>query len=183
MRSVPCRILPGDGDEFLLGRDALKALGIDVEHQLAQLAGQPTLTDEAYEFPVGDAIPEVQEVPSVDDAVEHLVRRHVTLQADGVPHRSAPRRCAPLQAQFVREYVGLLVANGLVEKNNASRWASAVVPVSKPGSRDQFRLTIDYRLVNRVTVSIAGSMPTSATTTDAFAGKKLFASFDFTQGF
>ncbi|KAG3051322.1 hypothetical protein PI124_g2468 [Phytophthora idaei] len=39
MRSVACVILAGDDDEFLLGRDALKTLGIDVQDQFAQLAG------------------------------------------------------------------------------------------------------------------------------------------------
>ncbi|KAG3033963.1 hypothetical protein PC120_g1728 [Phytophthora cactorum] len=39
MWSVSCVILEGDDDEFLLGRDALKTLGIDVQDQLAQLAG------------------------------------------------------------------------------------------------------------------------------------------------
>ncbi|POM74529.1 Hypothetical protein PHPALM_8494 [Phytophthora palmivora] len=31
LRSVPCLILEGDGDEFLLGKDALTRLGIDVD--------------------------------------------------------------------------------------------------------------------------------------------------------
>ncbi|KAG2954699.1 hypothetical protein PC117_g945 [Phytophthora cactorum] len=45
------------------------------------------------------------------------------------------------------------------------------MPVTKPGSRDQFRLTIDFRPLNRVTIPIADSMPTASTTTDAFSGK------------
>ncbi|KAG2824613.1 hypothetical protein PC116_g18455 [Phytophthora cactorum] len=39
-------MLAGESDNFLLGRDALKELGIDVEHQLDQLAGQPLLAAE-----------------------------------------------------------------------------------------------------------------------------------------
>ncbi|GMF28665.1 unnamed protein product [Phytophthora fragariaefolia] len=42
MRSVACVILAGEGDEILLGSDALKMLGIDIQ-QLAQLAGSPLL--------------------------------------------------------------------------------------------------------------------------------------------
>ncbi|OWY96999.1 hypothetical protein PHMEG_00032580 [Phytophthora megakarya] len=82
MRSVPCLILPGDGDEFLLGRDALKELGIDVERQLAQLAGQTTLATDVDEFPVGDALPEGQEVHTVDDDAKQLVAQAV---ANGMP--------------------------------------------------------------------------------------------------
>jgi hypothetical protein len=70
-----------------------------------------------------------------------------------------------------------------MEKTNSPRWASAVVPVNKAGSREQFRLTIDYTPVNRMMIPIAGSMTTSATTSDAFTGKKFFVSIDFTQGF
>jgi len=127
--------------------------------------------------------PDVWRVTIGPDPPARVDPLRVTLQPNAVPHRCPPRRYAPLQAQFVREYVAMLVANGLVEQNSSSRWASAVVPVNKAGSREQFRLTIDYRPVNRVTIPIAGSMPTSATTSDAFTGKKFFASFDFTQGF
>ncbi|OWY91677.1 hypothetical protein PHMEG_00039643, partial [Phytophthora megakarya] len=82
MRSVPCLILPGDGDEFLLGCDALKELGIDAERQLAQLAGQTTLATDVDEFPVSDALPEGQEVHTVDDDAKQLVAQAV---ANGMP--------------------------------------------------------------------------------------------------
>ncbi|KAE9050316.1 hypothetical protein PR001_g2519 [Phytophthora rubi] len=223
IRSVPGLILAGEGEEFLLGRDALKELGIDIDHQLAQQAGQPLLGADEDEFPVGDGLPNEQDAHDPRQAIDRLVAQvvseglpanhvetvrsvlttypdiwseaigpdppahveplRVTLQDLAVPYRSPPHKYAPLQADFVREYVRTLVANGFVVKNNASRWASAAVPVRKPGSRDKFRMTIDYRPVTRVTIPIAGSMLTNATTTDAFAGKKVFGSFDFTQGF
>ncbi|KAG3001276.1 hypothetical protein PC121_g9611 [Phytophthora cactorum] len=161
LRSVPCLVLDGDGDEFLLGKDALKRLGIDVDQALAQLADSTLLVDENDEFPVGDEFPS-QSLPSIttleellDRAVTNgLPREHVgavremlelfpdiwreaigsgaaasveplniTLCADAMPFRSPPRKYAPLQAEFIREYVRSLVAEGLVEKNNASRWA------------------------------------------------------------
>ncbi|KAG2773180.1 hypothetical protein PC129_g17227 [Phytophthora cactorum] len=223
LRSVPCLILAGVGDEFLLGRDVLKGLDIDVEQQLAQLAGPSLLEGEMDDFPVGDGLPERQANPEPATALVQLVERavanglptehaetvrellaqypdvwregfgqdppanveplQVTLRQDAVPFRSPPRKYAPLQVQFIREYVKSLVDNGLVEQNNASRWACAVVPVRKPGTKDKFRLTIDYRPVNRVTVPIAGTMPSVATTVDAFNGKNVFGRFDFTQGF
>ncbi|GMF29321.1 unnamed protein product [Phytophthora fragariaefolia] len=223
MRSVACVILAGEGDEFLLGSDALKMLGIDIQDQLAQLAGSPLLDAEDDKFPVGGELPNDEEPPEYDAAFGHLLERavandlprehvgavrellaqfpdawreaigqdppangeplRVTLRQDAVPFRSPPRKDAPLQTQFIREYVKSLVDTGLVEQNNASRWACAVAPVRKPGTQDQFRLTIDYRPVNRVTVPIAGTMPTVATVVDSFNGKKIFGRFDFTQGF
>ncbi|KAG3169912.1 hypothetical protein PI126_g2564 [Phytophthora idaei] len=223
LRAVPCLIVPGDGDEFLLGHDVLKGLGIDVDKQLAQLAGQPLLDSEIDEFPVGDAITEPQAAHASTQSTIQLLERaianglpaehlgtlreileaypevwsdevgpgppanveplQVTLQPDAVPYRTPPRKYALLQAQFIRDYVKSLVDNGLVEQNNASRWACAVVPERKPGAQDEFRLTIDYRPVNRMTVPIAGTMPSVATTSDAFKGKKVFGRVDFTKGF
>ncbi|KAG3088749.1 hypothetical protein PI124_g17636 [Phytophthora idaei] len=79
MRSVTCLVLAGDGDEFSLGSDALKALGIDVEHQVAQLAGQPALVEEEDEFPVGDAIPGEEDpqdaVPEVEQLMVHALAK------------------------------------------------------------------------------------------------------------
>ncbi|OWZ03653.1 hypothetical protein PHMEG_00024578 [Phytophthora megakarya] len=54
---------------------------------------------------------------------------------------------------------------------------------TKPDTQDKFRLTIDYRPVNDVMIPIAGPMPSSATTMRSFSDKKIFARFDFTQGF
>ncbi|KAG2792677.1 hypothetical protein PC129_g23003 [Phytophthora cactorum] len=197
IRSVPCLILSGGSDEVLLGRDVLKGLGIDVEEQLTQLAGPLSLDSNMNEFHAGDGIPDPQDAQEPIATLSQLLDRAV---ANGLPteHVDAGRdvlelfpdvwRAAvgpdpPAKAQFIREYVKSLVDNGLVEQNNASRWACAVVPVRKPGTSDKFRLTIDYRLINSMTVPIAGTMPTAATTNESFHDKKVFASFDFTQGF
>ncbi|POM74948.1 Hypothetical protein PHPALM_8009 [Phytophthora palmivora] len=226
LRSVPCLVLAGDGDEVLLGREVLKGLGIDVERQLSQLAGSPLLENEVDEFPVGDEIPLPLGATETENSLDQLIERavtnglpvdqvgalrelaaafpdiwrdgvgpdppadveplRVTVQPDAVPYRSQPRKYAPLQAQIIRDYVKSLVDNGLVEPNNASRWACAVVPVRKPGTRDKFRLTIDYRPINNVTIPIAGGMPSAASLLDAFENfknKKVFGRVDFTRGF
>ncbi|OWZ22773.1 hypothetical protein PHMEG_0002470 [Phytophthora megakarya] len=58
LRSIlPCLILERDGDQFLLGKDALKRLGIDVDQVLAQLTECTLLADEDDEFPVGAELP------------------------------------------------------------------------------------------------------------------------------
>ncbi|POM76543.1 Hypothetical protein PHPALM_6210 [Phytophthora palmivora] len=211
LRSVPCLVLAGDGDEFLLGREVFKGLGID---------------DEVDEFPVGDEIPLPPGATETENSLDQLIKRavtnglpvdqvgalrelvaafpdiwrdgvgpgppadveplRVTVQPDAVPYRSQSRKYAPLQAQYIRDYVKTLVDNGLVDPNNASRWACAVVPVHKPGTRDKFRLTIDYRPANNVTIPIAGGMPSAASLLDAFENfknKKVFGRVDFTRGF
>ncbi|OWZ08420.1 hypothetical protein PHMEG_00019045 [Phytophthora megakarya] len=214
LRPVLCLILAAGGDEFLLGRDALKELGIDVEHQLAQLAGPLPPSVEDDEFPVGEGLEADNAVnepmttlnQSIDRAVANgLPQEHaavvsdmlsqfpdfwrdavssdpparvehlrVTLKSEAVPHRSPPRKYAQLQAQFICEYVKSLVDNNLVAKNNASRWASEVVP---------FRITLDYIPVNRVIIPIAGAVPSAATMAEALKGKKVFGNMDFMHGF
>ncbi|ETO58471.1 hypothetical protein F444_23154, partial [Phytophthora nicotianae P1976] len=143
LKSVICVVLPGGGDEFLLGRDALRTLGIDVEARLGQLAGPSLLADDNDDFPVGDGLPEGRSEPEMNAALVNLMARavanglpaeyidvvqetlaeyadvwretigpdppalveplRVTIQDGAVPHRSAPRRFAPLQAQFVQK--------------------------------------------------------------------------------
>uniref|UniRef100_H3GNY1 Reverse transcriptase domain-containing protein n=1 Tax=Phytophthora ramorum TaxID=164328 RepID=H3GNY1_PHYRM len=221
LRAVPCLVLEGEGDEVLLGKDALKRLGIVVDQTLAQLADSTLLEDEEEEYPVGDELPGDASIPitTLDELLDRTVANglphehttavrdmldlfpeiwrdavssgaaasveplYVRLREDARPYRSPPRKDTPLQAEFIREYVKSLVAEGLVTKNNAARWACAVVPVRKPGSRDKFRFTIDNRPVNWLTIPIAGVMPSTATVMEVLLGKKVFARFDLTHGF
>ncbi|GMF52091.1 unnamed protein product [Phytophthora fragariaefolia] len=179
-------LLDSENDEFSVGDEL-------------PFAPQPINSlDELLDCAVGNGLPEehVGTVRALLDEFRDIWRDavgadlpadveplRVTLRPDAVPHRSAPRKYAPLQAASIRDYVKALVDDGLIEQNNSARWACAVVPVRKPGTQDKFRLTIDYRPVNSVTVPIAGTMPSAAIQADAFQGKKVFARFDFTQGF
>ncbi|POM61981.1 hypothetical protein PHPALM_28920, partial [Phytophthora palmivora] len=107
----------------------------------------------------------------------------VTLRDDAVPFRCHGRNYPPLQAEFIRGYIRQLLERGLIRKNNASKWASAVVPVRKPGTDNQFRLTIDYRPVNAQTVPVADRMPTQGEVIGAVRGAKHYARFHLPEGF
>ncbi|ETM37984.1 hypothetical protein L914_15613 [Phytophthora nicotianae] len=220
LRSVPCWVLSGGGDEFLLGRDVLKGIGIDVEQPLAQLVGSPLPEAEPEECPLGaefsdlnrpinspgslldgavvNGLPSehvgtvsdlLDEFPAVwrdavgPDPPANVEPLRVSLRVNATPYRSPARKYAPLQADFIRDYVQSLVDNELVVQNSASRWASDVVPVRKPETKDEFLLAIDYRAVNSMAVPIAGTMPSVATTTDAFNGKKFFGRVELAKGF
>ncbi|POM60590.1 hypothetical protein PHPALM_30531 [Phytophthora palmivora] len=149
---MPCLILSGGGDEPLLGRDVLEELGIDVEQQLAQLAG-PALLD-------GNAPPKehigavrvlLEEFPDVwreavgADPSAKVEPLRVKLRPDAVPYRSVPRKYAPLQAGFIRDYVKALMDEGPIEQSNSAR----------------------------MFIPIAGTMPSIAAQADAFQGKKM----------
>ncbi|KAE9014200.1 hypothetical protein PF011_g8162 [Phytophthora fragariae] len=75
LRAVPCLVLEGEGDEVLLGKDALKRLGIDVDQTLAQLAYLTLLEDEENEFPVGDELPGNASTPitTLDELLDRAV--------------------------------------------------------------------------------------------------------------
>ncbi|KAG3185707.1 hypothetical protein PC128_g13232 [Phytophthora cactorum] len=82
IRSVPCLVLSGGGDEVVLGRDVFKGLGIDVEEQLAQLAGPLSLDRDMDEFPAGDSIPDTQDAQEPITTLSQLLDRAV---ANGLP--------------------------------------------------------------------------------------------------
>eukprot|EP00644_Phytophthora_capsici_P019273 jgi/Phyca11/132444/e_gw1.167.22.1 len=98
------------------------------------------------------------------------------------PYRAGTRRYSPDQRQFLRDYVRELEQHGLVRRNNESRWASPALPVRKPGT-DKFRITVDYRAVNRMTVPIAGATPNLASVLHNVEGAVGFGQFDFFKGF
>ncbi|KAF1313307.1 hypothetical protein FI667_g17508, partial [Globisporangium splendens] len=111
-------------------------------------------------------------------AVEPL---NVHVHDDATPHRTSVRRYPEPQRQFLREYVRELEQGGLVYRNNHSRWACAALPVRK--SDGGFRITVDYRPVNRMTVPIAGVAPNLAVATQCVQGAYGFGRFDFHKGF
>ncbi|GMF25521.1 unnamed protein product [Phytophthora fragariaefolia] len=82
------------------------------------------------------------------------------LKEGSQPVRCKPRRYSPLASAYTSNYVKQLVASGYIYPNNASRWASAVVPVPKADG-EEFRIICDYRLINSMTVPIAASEPCS----------------------
>ncbi|TDH66775.1 hypothetical protein CCR75_003350 [Bremia lactucae] len=57
---------------------------------------------------------------------------------------------------FLRSYRKKLVENGLVRKNNSSRWACATLPARKPGGK-VFRFIVGYCPINHLTVPLAGA--------------------------
>lgn len=55
VRGVRCFELDSEDDEFLLGNENLKLMGIDVGHLVEQLAGETVDGDEGYDTLVDDA--------------------------------------------------------------------------------------------------------------------------------
>lgn len=118
-----------------------------------------------------------------DDPPARVEPLKITLKPDAVPFRAKPRKYSPAQREFLRRELKRLEDLGYIRKNNHSRWACAAVPMAKPGKPMEFRMTIDYRPVNRQTVPIAGAAPNMDTATQSSAGAYGFSAFDLPKGF
>ncbi|OWZ07339.1 hypothetical protein PHMEG_00020277, partial [Phytophthora megakarya] len=90
----------------------------------------------------------------------------IQLVEGATPFRARSRRYAQAQRNFLRQYTKRLELMGFIRQNNQSHWACAAVPVAKPKSQDEFRMTIDYRPVNALTVPIAGAVQDIADSAD-----------------
>ncbi|POM68486.1 LOW QUALITY PROTEIN: Hypothetical protein PHPALM_15352 [Phytophthora palmivora] len=97
-------------------------------------------------------------------------------------YRTGMRRYPERQRQFLRKYVRELEGAGLVERNNHSRWSSPALDVAKQGT-DEFRIAIDYRPVNKLTVPLASAAPNLALLIESVRGACGFGTFDFYKGF
>ncbi|GMF30981.1 unnamed protein product [Phytophthora fragariaefolia] len=82
-----------------------------------------------------------------------------------------------------KDYTKQLVQFGFVRRNDAARWACAAVPARKTGTVDSFRITNDYRPVNKLTIPIAGVMLNLDAMLEQVAGSSCFAKFDLMKGF
>ncbi|KAE8901511.1 hypothetical protein PF010_g12839 [Phytophthora fragariae] len=97
------------------------------------------------------------------------------------PFRCKLRKYPERQRAFLREYVQQLVDAGLVLRNNDSRWACAALPVKK--SSGEYRMTVDYRPVNQLTVPLAAATPNLAVVTQSVKGAYGFGPFNLLKGF
>ncbi|KAE9042606.1 hypothetical protein PR002_g3826 [Phytophthora rubi] len=224
LRSVPCLVLDGDEDEFLLGRKTMQDIGIDIDRLFEQLAGGDRV-NEADGDDVSDNDTELHFAVDMEDIHRHLDRMldeareagfepllleelrtlvyeyadvwrvHIgadppadveplvaQLRPGAQPYRSGIRKYPEPQRKFLREFVKELEKNGLVKRNNASRWACPALPVKKPHS-DDFRCTMDYRPANKWTVALAGATPNLVVAIQSVKGAYAFGLFDLFKGF
>jgi hypothetical protein len=91
-----------------------------------------------------------------------------------------------------------MIQDGVIRYNDRSAYCSPVNPVRKPSGQKltksmedwsddyllkYFRLTIDYRRVNSMTVPMAAYMPFLAVVMANLKDAMYFAAFDFVKGF
>ncbi|KAG6622837.1 uncharacterized protein IUM83_09062 [Phytophthora cinnamomi] len=98
-----------------------------------------------------------------DDPPARLTPFTIRLKDEAEPYRCKPRKYAPAQRDFLRQFNEKLIAIGWAYKNPESRWACPALPVRKPGKENEWRQTIDFRPVNALTQPLAGGMTNNET--------------------
>ena len=82
----------------------------------------------------------------------------------------------------VAEQLNRLVDSGVIRSVPESEWASPLVVVSKPNSKD-VRICGDYRRLNRITTPSVQVIPHIESCLQKLSGAKLFTSLDLTQAY
>jgi hypothetical protein len=122
----------------------------------------------------------------------------IVLKSDAVPYVCKGRKLNVLEGRFVTLFGEQLLRDGMIRYNDRSAYCSPVNPVRKPSGQKiikpvedwldddllkYFRLTINYRRVNAMTVPMAAYMPFLAVVMANLKDAMYFAAFDFVKGF
>ena len=102
-------------------------------------------------------------------------------EQDSVKVRS--RRYSPEKRRFLDKYVEELIDMSFWTKMPTADWQAAPLIVPKPGSKANWRLTMDARPVNAATINESWQMPHLEAEINDFRGSKCFASIDFVSGY
>ena len=101
---------------------------------------------------------------------------------DDTPKSQAPYRNPPWKREIINTQVDALVKQGMIEET-LSPWAAPVVLVDKPSAPGQWRLCIDYRLMNDVTEPVRWPLPRMDDTIARLGDYKYFTTIDLAWGF
>lgn len=85
-----------------------------------------------------------------------LVKHTIPLQPGAHPVAQRPRRLSPGERQEVQQEIQYLLEQGLIE-TSTSPWASPIVIARRENGK--FRLTIDYRRLNSLTIASHFPLP------------------------
>ena len=116
-----------------------------------------------------------------DDIGRTDLVKHEIDTGNSKPVHQRCRRFCKAHIKVIRDTISKQHASGIIRPSN-SNWASNPVIVKK--KTGEYRVCIDYRGVNGVTVNPDSYMlPRIDDTLDALAGAKFFCTLDLTQGY
>jgi hypothetical protein len=103
------------------------------------------------------------------------------LKPDAEPVRCPQRNYKLDQSEFMKEFVDILLENGMVKENPNSKWASPAVVVRKPNG--SYRMVIDLRKVNERSIRTTWPMPLLEGIIQHLAKSKYWFILDAFKGF
>ena len=96
------------------------------------------------------------------------------------PVRAKPRRYAPKENEEILSQINELLETGKLEKSS-SPWRSNLLLVPKPNGK--WRMCVDFRPLNSLTVKDSQSLPNITELLDEFQGKSVFSTLDLFSGY
>ena len=92
-----------------------------------------------------------------------------------------PRRYSPAHQAYLKEHIKELLDNSLIEPVTSPAWVSPVFVV--PKGKDGYRMTVDLRSVNAVTVPDIYPLPLLDAVATRLQGSTIFGSYDLFKGY
>ena len=127
-----------------------------------------------------------QELRFTDKLNEHLEPAPIRLhdEWDGRAPYERSRRMSPQELAVVREQLAELLELGMIQPS-ASPFGAAVMVIPKPGQPGKFRMVIDYRRLNSLTVPDKYPLPDIGELLDDIGSKgyRYWCTFDLCSGF
>ena len=109
----------------------------------------------------------------------HLLE-HTIDTGPATPVKQAPHQLPPFKRDEVDRHLSQLLTQGRIEASN-SPWSSPIVLAKKHDG--SYRLCIDYRKLNAVTVKDAQPLPRSDDILESLGGAKWFSCLDLASGY
>ena len=107
----------------------------------------------------------------------------IRVQDGAKPFRAKSRGYSQAAYDILYKTIKDLEEKGLIYANKNSRWAAPVMLIPKPGKPGEFRVVVDLRYINHVTIPINWTMPDIDTVIQQTKGSKFYAVYDLTNGF
>jgi hypothetical protein len=151
---------------------------------------QVSKSEVATQDPRNSALPEFRKVLAkfsslfLEDLPTGLPKRrdihHAIDTRDSKPINTQAYQLNPQQLQEQQKQIEMLLQLGLI-RESSSPWGSPVLFVPKPGGK--WRMCVDFRAINEVTVKNGYPLPRVQDCLDALAGALWFTKLDLVSGF
>ncbi|KAL0374355.1 UNVERIFIED_CONTAM: Transposon Ty3-G Gag-Pol polyprotein [Sesamum radiatum] len=181
---VILRALPQKNGSMLITPDSLSGLlGRKTYNLFGQMLSAETLKDKPMDNPIisglllrfDDIFQEPQSLPP-RRAIEHRIE----LLPDAIPKKQQPYRYAYGQKTEIENIVRGMLKSGIIRKSQSS-FASPVLLVKKKDGG--WRLCVDYRYLNQLTVKHNFPIPVIDELLDELHGAKYFSKIDLRSGY